>query len=445
MKNKLILFCIAASLVTNIAAQQRILSDTEKIVGLSRLWEGVRSNYVYYDKIQIDWDSLYEKTIPKVLEIKDTYEYLRELERFVAHAKDGHTYIGHNEGPKWDERIKPLPFTTKWVGNKVLVDKVWSSEFVKKGIVRGTEIVSINNLDVFTYAKEELGQYIPSSTPQWTYHQAINSYELTKGKCIDPITVEYANNGKKFTVAYPDRESMDWDIQQNQSNSEQANEPAENGGNGTIKFTLLDGNIGLLRIDHFNDSEMNKLFNEIYPKILSTDGLVIDLRDNGGGNSGYADYILRHFSQKPIKTSSWSSRMYIPAHASWGYDDEWYMMASGDMNPVSGKEIYTKPISVLVDAGTFSSSEDFCVKFRGMKRGPIIGTPTGGSTGNGVRITLIKDVAMANICSKKDIAPDGTVFVGVGVIPDIVVEDTPESFMANKDIVLERGISEVKK
>ncbi|MDR1090683.1 MAG: peptidase S41, partial [Prevotella sp.] len=294
------------------------------------------------------------------------------------------------------------------------------------------------------YAKKELGQYIPSSTPQWIYYKAMNNFELTKSKSLDPMSVEFSNNGKRISVSYPNKE-LDWDIQKKQRQREQKGEIQNTTGDQTIEFKVLDNNVGLLKIYHFNDKEFNRKFDEIYPSILSTNGLIIDLRDNGGGSSGYADYILRHLSKRPIKTINWSSRMYIPTHVSWGYPDEWYSMVSENMEPVNNKEIYINPITVMVDAGTFSSAEDFCVKFRGMKRGSIIGTTTGGSTGNGVRVTLIEGVAWANICSRKVIAPDGTIFVGVGVIPDIEVQDTKEAFLANKDIILEKAMGEIDK
>jgi C-terminal processing protease CtpA/Prc len=193
------------------------------------------------------------------------------------------------------------------------------------------------------------------------------------------------------------------------------------------------------------NNSFKQLFDSIYTKILQSDALIIDLRNNGGGNSNNADYILTHLSSKPIKTSSWGSRMYIPAHASWNYPQEWYFNSSEYLTPVENKKIYDKPVTVLVNVGTFSSSEDFCVKFRGMKRGKLIGTTTGGSTGNGVKITLIEGIAEANICSKKDISPDGNIFVGVGVKPDIEVKETKQSFIDKKDIILEKAISQLQK
>ena len=137
--------------------------------------------------------------------------------------------------------------------------------------------------------------------------------------------------------------------------------------------------------------------------------------------------------------------MYIPTHASWNYPQEWYTCSSEYLQPVEKKKIYDKPVVILVNSGTISSSEDFCVKFRGMKRGKLIGTITGGSTGNDVHLTLIEGVVEANICSKKDISPDGISFVGVGVIPDIEINETKDSFIERKDIVLEKAILEILK
>ncbi len=416
-------------------SNNRELTDTEKIVGLSRLWEGVKNNFVFYDKLTFSWDSLYVASIPKVLETKDTYSYIKELERIVATVKDGHTYIiSNNVNIAWEDRTTPAPFTTKLVDGKVFVDKVWSSDLLKRGVKQGVEVVSIYGVDVMKYGEEVLGQYVPSSTPQWLNYRIFNGYELTKGRRTVPVDVEFYDGKTKIAVSF--NRNDDWDIQ--------LREGQEENDFSTFKYTILKNNVGLLKVRNFMNSSFNSLFDSIYTEIQKSDCLIIDLRDNGGGNSGYADYILRHLSSTPIKTSSWSSRMYIPAHASWNYPAEWYQSPSGYLNPVN-KEIYNKPVAVLINAGTFSSSEDFCVKFRGMKRGNIIGETSGGSTGNAVAISLIEGVAGAKICSKNDISPDGVAYVGIGVIPDIEVKETKKSFMEQKDIVLERALLELKK
>jgi len=429
----ILLYC-TLSLFSQNQDKKRELSDTEKILGLSRLWEGVRNNFVYFEQLKFDWDSLYSVSIQKVLDTKDTYSYIKELERIAATVKDGHTFIMHNITPDFENRITPAPFTTKFIDGKVFVDKVWNSELVQNGVKRGVEVTAIDGIDIIKYGEQVIGQYVPSSTSQWLHYKAFSKYELTKGKRTTPINIEFYDGTRKFTLNV-DR-NMDWDIQ----DKERSSGKVETNDYSTLNYTTLNNNIGLLTVNDFMNDSFTQLFDSLYPKILQSKALIIDLRDNGGGRSNNADYILTHLSSQSIKTSSWISRMYIPAHASWNYPQEWYSNSSEYLKPVE-KKIYDKPIIVLINAGTFSSSEDFCVKFRGMNRGKLIGTRTGGSTGNGVRITLIEGVASANICSKKDISPDGIVFVGVGVIPDLEIKETKESFMERRDIVLEKAIS----
>jgi C-terminal processing protease CtpA/Prc len=70
-----------------------------------------------------------------------------------------------------------------------------------------------------------------------------------------------------------------------------------------------------------------------------------------------------------------------------------------------------------------------------MKRGTIIGEPTGGSTGQ----PLIFDLpggGYARVCSKHDRYPDGKEFVGVGVQPNVVVHPNIADFRAGRDTVL---------
>jgi C-terminal processing protease CtpA/Prc len=78
---------------------------------------------------------------------------------------------------------------------------------------------------------------------------------------------------------------------------------------------------------------------------------------------------------------------------------------------------------LLVGPRTFSAAEDFAVAFDYMKRGKIIGQPTGGSTGQPVSFDL-PGGGTARVCGKRDSYPNGKEFVGVGIIPDIVIMPT---------------------
>ena len=406
--------------------KQPVLTDAQKVYGLSKMCTEVKYNYVYYDKLTFDWDSLCMAAIPEVLATKDAFSYVNVLRNLAAKLGDGHTSVSWNNN---NLRVSPLPFITLKYGNRIFVNEVYSKALKEKGIVKGAEILKINGKSAYDYGKENIMPYTAASTPQWRDYYSFSSFELTKGLQPDEITIEYKEPDGKVKTLTTNRLTQKWDDQDIRE---------------TFHFKVLPSNVGFLRITTFNDNGMNKKFDAIYDEIKSTDALIIDLRNNGGGNSSYADYILRHFTEVPFKSNQWSSPMYIPAHASWNYPKEWYLQAPQLNRPVN-KEIYTKPVIVLINAGTFSSAENFCSQFLGMNRGKLVGTATGGSTGNPIYMNLIDDVASIIICTKKDVMPDGSEFVGVGIKPHVEIEETANDFLNNKDVVLEKAIELIRK
>jgi C-terminal processing protease CtpA/Prc len=416
------LICSILAYCCSVQAQtlspENTLSDAEKIVGLSRCWSEAKYNFVYFDKLTFDWDSLYQATIPIVLATKNDFEYFRELQRFVAALQDGHTRVEMQRWGLWDNWAT-IPVITRLIDGKMIVTDVLNDELEQvQGIKRGLEVVKINGIDVHEYISTHIKPFVSSSTEQWTNLIAYGTYarEATRGKKSESIRLTFKDdNNRVFESA----------ISHSMSENNLPPKPL-------FDFIVLEDKIGLLKIDNFWRENFTAHFDSIYEKILATNALIIDIRGNGGGDSGNSIYVLSHLTNENFNMSAWSSPKYIPAFASWGRPKEWFIGDPWIEQPVKDKPFYNKPVALLIDESTISAAEDFCVGFRSMKRGPIIGTPSGGSTGNPIGFKL-PGGGMVLICTKKDTYPDGTEFVGVGIVPDIEVRETVSSFLSKAE------------
>lgn len=384
----------------------------------------LRYNSPFYEKNRQSIDSVYYAGLEELAGAND-YESFLILEKAVAACNDGHTYLLVNNGIF--ERPQCSPFSTVLVGGKLYVNAVESDNLKQLGLKRGMEILAVNGEPVREYAAHNLRPYVSASTPQWADHEMFDGYGFSYGRVGDPMVMRLVTPDKSDTV------EIKYDREGGIMKHSKPEDPK-------LSMRRTDGNIAILTIPDFSTDKTVHFFDSIYPELQKAAALVIDLRGNGGGNSLYADHILRHLTTDSIDRNLWSTPIYRPAFASWGYEDGVYESGPQKMAPVDGREPYLGPVVILTDRGTFSSAEDFCATFKGMNRGSIIGTPTGGSTGNGVRVMLTKGIGV-NICSKHDRMPDGREFVGVGIIPDIIVEETPESYFSDtEDIMLEKAI-----
>jgi len=399
------------------SSQASMLSDAEKIVGLSKCWSEAKYNFVYFDRLTFDWDSLYQATIPVVLATKNDFEYYRELQRFVARLQDGHTGVWWN----WDrldlrEYWATIPIFTRLIDGKMIIIEVRNDTLEEKGIKRGLEIIKINGIDVHEYVSTNIKPFVFSSTEQWTNLIAYG-IDATRGRRSESVHLTFRDENNQI-------------FERKISRSMSVNVPSPR--RPVFDFTVLENNIGLLKIDDFWRNNFIAHFDSIYKKILATDALIIDIRGNDGGSSNNSIYVLSHLTNESFEMARWSSQKYIPAFASWGHQTEWYVNEPWIAQPITGRPFYSKPVVLIIDESTFSAAEDFCVGFRNMNRGPIIGSPSGGSTGNPIGFAFPFG-GVVQLCTKKDTYPDGTEFVGIGILPDIEVRETVSSFFAKTE------------
>jgi carboxyl-terminal processing protease len=399
------------------------ISADEKVAGLSKLWSEVKYNFAFFDQVpDLNWDSLYVAFLPRVRETQSTLQYYRLLEEMCAYLHDGHTGV---TPPRelWDSLWADMPIVTDLVEDKVLVIRVVADSLRDLGITEGLEVIKINGIPVKEYADTRVRPYQPASTPQ-ALNLRVYRHFLLSGAAGDSLELTFADRSGKTFSRYLHRGEVRWPSRPQ------------------LEFKKLDGSVAYLALNTFSNNEMVAQFDSLFPAISECKALVIDVRHNTGGNSGVGWSILRYLADDEFATSEWSTRDYRPAYRAWGRGRIWHTERGPVYTPHESKH-YSGPVVVLTSPETGSAAEDFCVAFDVMKRGVIVGQPTNGSTGQPLQIRL-PGGGSARICTKHDTYPDGTEFVGVGVLPDIRIEPTIDDIRKDRDPVLKRALEYLK-
>lgn len=417
---------------------QTNISDQEKMAGLSKFWSEAKYNFVNFQLVpELDWDKTFLEFIPKVLATKSTLEYYKVLQMFCAKLKDGHTNVFAPSELNNEIFGKPA-IATRLVEDRIIITYILDESLKTEGLKVGQEILEIDGIPVKKYAEENVSPYVGESTPQ-AFESTVYQFYLLNGAINKSVELKIKSSDGNSLVKTLPRLSI------SERNKLVTPRPP-------FEMKMLEGNIALVRVHTMNDSaHADQLFADNYPKIEKSDALILDLRENGGGSSGIGYRILAFLTDKPFKTSSWFTRDYRPAFRAWVKPQEKYSAEAAEVSEKvligyrgEGTKVYRKPIIVLTSPRTGSAAEDFLVAFKPLKRGLIIGEASNGSTGQPLVISL-PGGGSARICSKHDTFADGTAFVGVGVIPDILAKPKISDFIEGKDSVLEIALGELKK
>jgi C-terminal processing protease CtpA/Prc len=400
------------------------ISEDEKVAGLSKFWSEVKYNFVYVDKLkELDWDRLYLAYLPKVRATTSTAEYYRVLMELCARLQDGHTNV-YPSPELYDATMARPLMRTELVEGRVLVREVFDPALAAGGVAPGTEIVEVDGEPVLAYAQREIAPFVSASTPQ-VLARRVYGYQFLTGPAARAPRVGYRNAGGKTFV-----------LETRRVDSASFGKAA--GGRPPFELRKLPGNVTYVALNGFGSSKAADAYLAAFDQLTSSAALVIDLRNNGGGNSNEGYRVLATLTDKPFATSKWATRQYLPSYRAWKRPMPDFEGKAGAWQP-DGKRLFKGPVAVLTSGGTYSAAEDFMVAYEGMGRGQIVGEATGGSTGQPLMVAL-PGGGMARICTKADTFPDGRAWVGKGIQPTVKAAPTVADLRSGRDTVLEAAL-----
>lgn len=189
-----------------------------------------------------------------------------------------------------------------------------------------------------------------------------------------------------------------------------------------VEQRMLDGEVGYLQLASFGDHSVKEFYDAVADlKGKGAKGLVLDLRQNGGG---YLDAAIQIASA------------FVPE----GKPVVWEVGKNGKTSQNSSGTPINLPVAVLIDKGSASASEILAGAIQDYQVGPLVGTKSFGkgtvqqimglTTGGGIKVTIAEYLT-----------PNEHHVHGIGLTPDYLVDDAKAAADAGKPLGLIRRLT----
>lgn len=173
--------------------------------------------------------------------------------------------------------------------------------------------------------------------------------------------------------------------------------------------------IGYLSFSRFDNSEAAKNFvNRVFSTFSDADGIIIDLRECGGGDAEMVKYLSNYFFDKP--THLLTSEFAKNTNGDREQAERW-------TNPNALSAIFAKkPLKILISEKTFSAAESFAYGMQVTNRAQIVGQTSGGGGYMNDFFELPSSLGVSVSVGRTFDPRTGKGWQIVGVKPDLVTE-----------------------
>lgn len=200
----------------------------------------------------------------------------------------------------------------------------------------------------------------------------------------------------------------------------------------TIDYEMLDNSIGYVEVTSFDGVTAEQFRNALDDlEAQGQKGLIIDLRDNGGGRLDIVVDMLDRMLPEGVLVSTKTRE------------------GKGATYESTDEEKFDKPLVVLMNGNSASASEVFAGAIQDYEAGTLVGTQ---SFGKGIVQTIfdLQDGSAVKLTTSEYFTPKGRNIHGDGLTPDVEVELEEElltqlSIEKEDDNQLQAAIEEIEK
>jgi len=403
--------------------------------------EKMRKEYAFTELKGIDWDGLSQEFRPRfeaAEKEQDAREYLRALHDFAFAIPDGHI-----SGPRLAEEFQRQASGGVGLAIRDVDDGVDDGRTIvnfvgadgpadKAGIELKAEILAINGTPVDEFVDNAVTWSGPFSTDHFRRLQKLR-YAL-RSQVGTEFAITFQNPGATTaqTVTLTS-------VLESESFLFSSFDAGLTGFETPVEYKRLDNGYGYVKIYSFSDNSLLTI--QLWERMLQTlkrsnaPGLIIDMRQNGGGSGFLADQMAAYFFDEPHKLGNHGE--YDEKRAEFYFDprtEDRFYLPSEDLR-------YQGKVAVLVGPNCASACEFFSYDMTIEKRAAIVGQyPTAG-LGGSVNQFKMPEQQFFQFTIGRAVDMNGEIHIeGKGVQPTVQVPVDEETLFATGDPVLDAAV-----
>ena len=375
-------------------------SDTGyRLLGLFRLWNTMNYYYPHIGILDVEWNDLLVKYIPKMLEDTDRHSYELTLAALSHHLRDS-THITFRGATFIEDRFGQfmVPVRLREAEGQLVVYRTSGSQ---SPFELGDVILRLDGRDINEVTAEML-RFLSYPTEEKALAFLAYAYHPLRSHTPD-MEVDILRGDVEITINTSGI-----------TNRVGLSPP-------TLSFELLESNIGYIITGDVQS---------IMEEFADTDGIIIDLRH--GLNVNFFE-MRQYLMAEPLPFAYTS--MPSPAHPGTRVD-----VLTNQFLPRSPYAfVYDRPVVVLIDERTISHGEWQAMAYRVAPNVTVMGPWSMGTNGNVTWLPLPGGIRM-RYTSLGVYTPEGGQTHRIGIIPDIRVDRTIQGIAEGCDEILEAAI-----
>ncbi len=411
------------------------LSYTKAFDGMA---EKFKNEYAFTDLKKIDWDAKAAEFRPRfeaAEKNKDTYAYALALRDYLWSIPD--THVGFDQSLLIDDLQADLAgglgFAMRQIDDGTIVANfiLDGGPAAKAGMTWGAQIISMDGISAADAVDKVVPWTSPFSNPEIKRLQQLifaTRFRMEKGQ----VEVKFKNIGgsEKTAVLQVINEYDSFNFSFYPVGDSPTALPVE--------FDVLPSGYGYIKVSSFLDNDVLSI--QVWERAIKyfndnqVPGVILDLRNNGGGSGWLADQMAAYFFDKEIVVGN--SAQYSKATG------EFYMDPGNEaiMIPPRAELQYSGPVVVMVGPNCASACEFFSYNMTINDRAAIVGQYPSEGAGGSVEDFIMPEDITVQLTIGRAVGVDGSIHLeGTGVVPDVrvpVTLDTLKKEANGEDVVL---------